>query len=219
MEDEDPQRWARAGIPYAPPEERIHARESAEGSVPDPQTWEYDYYGTVYAYQSGAKQERATWRLHRPYVLAKQSIPHDLIVVWEMDDPKADYDEGDGTAGGGGLLRKYIAEVDAQGIAQGYPKAYARWLAGVHTRVAPLRYTNWDPARIVPLVPCGWCPVLEAQDRSSQPRIRDLKPVSSTPSRRTLQPTVEDDFHTQHTMTRAEREEYTQLLRVAQGLE
>jgi len=216
MQDEDPQRWARAGIPYTPPEDRAKARELAEGPVPDPQTWEYDYFKAPLYHRSGAKQERAKWRLHRTYVLAKQPIPDDLIVVWEMDDPKRDFDEEDPTTGPE-LYGKLFTDADAWAQETEYPKPYARWLAGVQN-IIPLRYTSWNPAKLVPLVACGWCPVLEAQPIHLGGNVRDIRPVTGAPSLRTQQPTDEDDFHIQHATTRAERKEYMQRLRAALNL-
>lgn len=217
MKYEDPQRWARAGIPYVPPEERARARESAEGPVPDPQTWEYDYFKAPLYYRSGAKQERAKWRLHRPYVLAEQPVPEDFIVVWEMDDPKRDFDDEGYPTTGPGLYRTLIEKADVWAQEMGYPKPYARWLAGVHN-IMPLHYTRWDPAKLVPLVACGWCPVLEAQPIHLGGNVRDLRPVTGAPSLRTHQPTNEDDFHVQHTTIRAERKEFMQRLRAALNL-
>lgn len=195
---DDLRRWARAGIPYTPPDERLAAKQAAEGPVPDPQEYEYDYFGKKLYYRSGVREERARWRAIRPYVLTKQPIPADDAYSVAPDDPD-DYEEGDPTTGGRVEWNRHLQEVDEWSNSMGYPRDYGRWLnrpAWVVRNAAWERYRQQPPP--VDAVPCGWCPVLEAQRQDFQPNIRDMVPASLVPSFRCSRPTDTDDFHAQH---------------------
>lgn len=107
---DDLRRWARAGIPYTPPDERLAAKQTAEGPVPDPNQWEHYLVPPYerYKFVTSARYERVLWRLQRPYVLRKEDPPADLAALAESqvtpDDP-LDEDEGDCTTGGAGAMQ------------------------------------------------------------------------------------------------------------------